>query len=89
MEEKSTDLVAARPAEVGEDGIQETEGIDPTGVLEEVVVVIFNRASLKSVGLLNKESIADMTIGAPIHMIYRRASNSKLDEWRIRRSSKG
>jgi len=92
VEGKNTGRVAARPAEAGEEGIQATEGIDRTGALEEVEAVeaaIPSGVDLESVDLSSKESIADMVMTVPILTTYRPASNSKMEERQIRRSSKG
>ena len=95
MEEKNTGRVAARPAEAGEEGIQATEGIDRTGALEEVEAVeaveaaIPSGADVEHVDLSSKESIANMAMTVPILTTYRPASNSKMEEWQIPRSSKG
>lgn len=89
MEEKDTGRVATRPAEAGEEGIQATEGIDRTGALGEVEAAISNGADLESVGLSSRETIADMAITVPFLTTSRQASNSKMEECLIRRSSKG
>lgn len=89
MEEKNPGRVVARPAEAGEEGIQATEGIDGTGALEEVEAAIFSGADLESVDLSSKESIVDMAITVPILTTCRPPSNSKMEEWQIRRSRKG
>lgn len=81
--------MAARPAEGGEEGIQATEGIDRTGAPEEVEAAIPSGVDLESVDLSSEESIADMARTVPILTTNRPASNSKMEEWQIRRSSKG
>lgn len=82
VEGTNTGRVAARLPTAG-------EGTGRTGALQEVEEVLFGGAELGSVGSSNKESIAVMAISVPFLMTYRPASNSEMQEWTIRRSSKG
>lgn len=65
------------------------EGTGRIGALEEAEEVLYSGAELDSVGSSNKESIAVMAISVPFLMKYRPASNREMEEWPIRRSSKG